>query len=65
MAQPNVIFDLSQIKYEIELFLLAGDFDVFEDDRLLARINAGYTLAEFSFGKLIVSCWGDGKSVPA
>ncbi|HZM85825.1 MAG TPA: hypothetical protein VFF31_04625 [Blastocatellia bacterium] len=60
MVQPNVIFDLSQIKYEIELFLLAGDFDVFEDDRLLARVNAVYALAEFSFGKLIVSCWGDG-----
>ena len=62
MSLPTVIFDLSQIKYEIERFLLSGEFDLIEDDRTLARTDGDRSTAEFSFGKLILSCWGDGWS---
>ena len=59
---PTVILDLSQIKYEIERFLLNGEFDLIEDGRTLARTDGDRSTAEFSFGKLILSCWGDGWS---
>jgi hypothetical protein len=59
---PTVIFDLSQIKYEIERFLLNGEFDLIEDSRTLARTDGDRSTAEFSFRKLILSCWGDGWS---
>ena len=62
MSLPTVIFDLSQIKYEIERFLLKGEFDLIEDGRTLARTDGDQSTAEFSFGKLILSCWGDGWS---
>lgn len=62
MVHPTIIFDLSRIKYEFESFLLGGEFDLFEDDRALAKMDAGHSTAEFSYRKLIVSCWGDGWS---
>ena len=62
MVHPAIILDLSRIKYEFESFLLAGEFDLFEDDRALAKMDAGHSAIEFSFGKLILSCWGDGWS---
>lgn len=62
MTRPTVIFDFSQIKYEFERFLLGGQFDLFEDDLLLAKMNVDNTSADFSYGKLILSCWGDGWS---
>lgn len=62
MIHRTFIVDLSRIKYEFELFLLGGEFDLFEDDRLVAKMDAGYSTAEFSYGKLILSCWGDGWS---
>jgi len=62
VSLPTFIFDLSQIKYEIERFLLNGEFDLIEDDRTLARTDGDRSTAEFSFGKLILSCWGDGWS---
>ncbi|HLF83371.1 MAG TPA: hypothetical protein VI837_04275 [Blastocatellia bacterium] len=62
MLHPTIIFDLSRIKYGFESFLLGGEFDLFEDDRILAKMDAGHSTAEFSFGKLILSCWGDGWS---
>jgi hypothetical protein len=62
VVHPTIIFDLSRIKYEFESFLLAGEFDLFEDERILTRTDAGHITAEFSFGKLIISCWGDGWS---
>lgn len=62
VSLPTVIFDLSQIKYEIERFLLSGEFDLIEDDRTLALTDSDRSSAEFSFGKLILSCWGDGWS---
>jgi hypothetical protein len=57
VAQPSVVFDLSRVKYAFELFLLGGEFDLFEDDRKLAKSDAEHTAAEFSYGKLILSCW--------
>ncbi|MEK6299597.1 MAG: hypothetical protein AABO41_02655 [Acidobacteriota bacterium] len=62
MVRPTITFDLSLIKYELEVFLLAGEFDLFEDERLVAKVEAGSSAAEFSYGKLILSCWGDGWS---
>ena len=59
MIRPTVVVDLSRIKYEIELFLLAGDFEILEDDRLIGVSNGDHTAAAFSYGKLILSCWGD------
>lgn len=60
MVRPTIIFDLSLIKYEFESFLLDGEFDLFEDERNLGKMDCAHTVAEFSFGKLILSCWGDG-----
>ena len=60
--RPTITFDLSRIKYELELFLLGGEFDLFEDELLVSRIEAERTAAEVSYGKLILSCWGDGWS---
>jgi len=62
VIHPTIVFDLSQIKYEFERFLLGGELDLFEDDRTLAKIVADNSTAEFSYGKLILSCWGDGWS---
>ena len=62
VARPAIIFDLSRIKYEFEAFLLLGEFELFEDDRILAKTDAGHIIAEFLYGKLILSCWGDGWS---
>lgn len=62
MIHATIIFDLSRIKYEFESFLLGGEFDLFEDDRMLAKMDAERSTTEFSYGKLIVSCWGDGWS---
>ncbi|MEK6285942.1 MAG: hypothetical protein AABO57_09405 [Acidobacteriota bacterium] len=60
--RPAITFDLSRIKYELELFLLGGEFDLFEDENLVSRIEAERAAAEVSYGKLILSCWGDGWS---
>ena len=62
MSPPTIVFDSSQIKYEIERFLLGGAFELIEDGRILERTNSDRSCAEFSFGKLILSCWGDGWS---
>ncbi|MFY9553848.1 MAG: hypothetical protein WAV20_00180 [Blastocatellia bacterium] len=57
--RPNITFDLSQIKYEFERFLLGGEFELFEDQLPVAKIVADAAIAEFSYGKLIISCWGE------
>jgi hypothetical protein len=51
--------DLSAARYEIESFLLGGDFELLEDGRLIGAILAGQAAAEISFGKLLFSCWSD------
>jgi hypothetical protein len=54
--------DLSRIKYELELFLLGGPFDLYEDDRLIATVEHRRASADVSYSKLILSCWGEGWS---
>jgi hypothetical protein len=54
--------DLSRLKYELELFLIGGDFDLYEEQQYVSTVAAGQTEADVSFGKLILSCWGDGWS---
>lgn len=57
-----IIEDLSRIRYELERFLLGGAFELCEDLRPNATVEAGCAAAEISYGKLILSCWGDGWS---
>ena len=59
MIRPTISFDLSEIKYEIERFLLGGEFDLFEDELSIAKVDTDHVAAEVSYGKLIFSCWGD------
>lgn len=59
MIRPTTTFDLSEIKYEIERFLLGGEFDLFEDELLIAKADPEHVVAEVSYGKLILSSWGD------
>jgi hypothetical protein len=55
-------FDLSRARYEIELYLLGGMFDLYENDRRIATVEPDRSAVEVSYGKLIFSCWGDGWS---
>jgi hypothetical protein len=55
----NVGEDLSAARYELEAFLLRGDFDLSEDGRLIGMVGPGKAAAEVSFGKLLFSCWSD------
>lgn len=57
--RPTITVDLSEIKYEIERFLLGGEFDLFEDRLLISKADPEHVAAEVSYGKLILSCWGD------
>ena len=54
--------DLSRIKYELELFRLGGPFDLYEEDRQVGVVEPGCYDAHFSYGKLVLSCWGEGWS---
>src|ERR1700720_112421 len=56
---PTITVDLSEIKYEIERFLLGGEFDLFEDHLSISKADPQHVAAEVSYGKLILSCWGD------
>jgi len=51
--------ELSRIRYDLELFLMGGPFDLYEDERLIAKVQSGRTAADLSYGKLILSCWGE------
>jgi hypothetical protein len=62
VVRPAITFDLSLIRYELEVFLLAGEFDLFEDGRLISKVQTNCSAAEVSYGKLILSCWGDAWS---
>jgi len=42
--------------------LLGGEFDLYEDDRLVATVDGKHSEAEILYGKLILSCWGEGWS---
>jgi hypothetical protein len=62
VSLPTILFDSSQIKYEIERFFLGGEFELIEDGRTVAMTDSDRSSADVSFGKLILSCWGDGWS---
>ena len=51
--------ELSRIRYDLELFLMGGPFDLYEDARLISTIRAGQAAVALSYGKLILSCWGE------
>jgi hypothetical protein len=62
---PSVINtpeELSHARYLLELFLLGGSFQLFEDHRLISSVSQDNVEAEISYGKLIISCWGEGWS---
>jgi hypothetical protein len=56
------IEDLSRSRYELEHFMLGGAFDLCEDHKPIATVEAGCAAAEISYSKLVLSCWGDGWS---
>lgn len=58
----TLIDDLGRLRYELELFLLGGAFEIYEDERPVAEVGQNMAAAEISYGKLILSCWGDGWS---
>ena len=51
--------ELSRIRYDLELFLMGGEFDLYEDERLIATVQPDRASAAVSYGKLILSCWGE------
>ncbi|HKP88306.1 MAG TPA: hypothetical protein VJZ26_19530 [Blastocatellia bacterium] len=59
---PTTTAESSRARYELELYLLGGRFDLYEDERHVAGVEPDSSAAEVSFGKLIFSCWGDGWS---
>jgi hypothetical protein len=58
-VRPAVSVDLSQIKYEIERFFIGGEFDLFEGEAVIGKIEPERAMAEFSYGKLILTCWSE------
>jgi hypothetical protein len=56
---PAKITDISRIKYELERFFLGGAFVLCEEERRLAEVQAECCVAEISYGKLVLSCWGE------
>lgn len=54
--------DLSRMRYELERFLLGGAFELREDHKPITAVETGCAAAEVSYGKLILSCWGEGWS---
>lgn len=53
---------MSHARYLLELFLLGGNFELVEDHRLISTVAPDSSAAEISYGKLILSCWGEGWS---
>jgi hypothetical protein len=51
--------DLSRAKYDLESFFLGGEFDLFEDSRLIGSMQSPSCVAEVSFNKLILSCFAE------
>lgn len=56
------IEDLSRIKYELQRFFIGGAFDLYEDERFVASLEPECAAVEISYGKLVLSCWGEGWS---
>ncbi|HEU4390342.1 MAG TPA: hypothetical protein VFV34_21240 [Blastocatellia bacterium] len=51
--------DLSRARYDLEHFLLGGEFELFEDSRPVGSIQPDSCLAEVSFNKLILTCFAE------
>ena len=62
MVHGATVEDLSRIRYELERFLLGGAFELREDDRPFVSVEGGCAAAEIAYGKLVLSCWGEGWS---
>ena len=62
ICRLTVSEDISRARYELEIYLLGGDFDLYEDERFISKVESRHSSAEVSFGKLILYCWGDGWS---
>ena len=60
MNRPvHVSQDLSRAKYDLERFLLGGEFELFEDSRAVGSIQPDSCVAEVSFNKLILTCFAE------
>jgi hypothetical protein len=59
MAMSPTRGDPSGTKYSLELFLLGGEFDLYEDGRFVAAVGREHAAAELSYGKFIRYCWGE------
>lgn len=58
----SVADDFSRAKYELEAFVLRGDFELYENDRLIGTVTPSRCELEVYYGKLIFSCWTDSWS---
>jgi hypothetical protein len=61
VSDPKTILteELSRIRYDLELFLMGGEFDLYEDERFIATVQPERAAADLSYGKIILSCWGE------
>ena len=62
MTDGLVPDEITRLRYTLEAFLLGGDFELYEDERRIGAVSPEQVSAEMSYGKLILSCWGDGWS---
>jgi hypothetical protein len=62
LSTDSLSAELSSARYDITLFLNAGDFELLEDDRTLGRVDSENAAIELSWGKLIFSSWSEGWS---
>lgn len=57
------IEDLSRLRYEVQQFFIGGAFDLYEDERRIAKLEPDCAAVEISYGKLVLACWGEGWSL--
>ena len=62
ICRLTVSEDISRARYELEIYLLGGGFDLYEDERFISKVESRHSSADVSFGKLILYCWSDGWS---
>ncbi len=51
--------DFTRIKYEAERYFAGGAFDLYEDERFIATLQASHCALEIAYGKAVLSCWGE------
>lgn len=59
LSPDSLSAELSSARYDITLFLRAGDFELLEEERTLGRVTSQSAAIEISWGKLIFSCWSE------